>query len=139
MDIAFQVFNYKGTSNIGSPLRIHRRITTLFGTYTMKEQRHGFWGVMYSKNGKQQGPCCGSTGNVCICNCGPASCVDDSLILLLFSAGAGKSTLLYVIHHQSVDTSRVIDMFNQFRDHSGHSGDSYSRIGHHGVLLFRLS
>ena len=93
-DVVFQVFSCKGTSTTGSHLRIHRRTTTLFGTYTMKEQQYGFWKVMYLKNGKQQGPCCGSTGNICLCNYVPASYVDDCLILLLFSAGAGKSTLV---------------------------------------------
>ena len=65
----------------------------------MKELQHGFWRVMYSKNGKQQGFCSGSTENVSLPNYRRASRIND----LDPTAGAGKSTLLYVPSQYSID------------------------------------
>ena len=81
IDRTLQVFNYKGTSSVGSLLRTRQRTTTSLGAHVMKERLHGFWRVTYSINGKRQSLCCGSMGNLCFRNRRCASWVDDLLIL----------------------------------------------------------
>jgi hypothetical protein len=57
----------------------------------MKEQRHGFWKVMYLKNGKQKGLCYGSMGNVCLRNCQRTSCIDIIGRLLILQRAQAKA------------------------------------------------
>jgi hypothetical protein len=66
LQFALQESNCKRRSEVGFPLQIRRKVTTLRGQVIMVEQPPGLHGVS-SKNGKRVVPCSGSMVNVCDC------------------------------------------------------------------------
>src|SRR5579863_4310512 len=69
VEIACQVINYCKISEIGSPLPILGKITTSPAIRAMKEQRHGSFRAIPSRNGNHPGQALfsGYMGNVSRC------------------------------------------------------------------------